>query len=747
MSNFEKTLLWITRIGTVAVLFTPLIIFNDLFFPFITGKNFFFRILVEIIFAAYLPLAVLNLKFRPSKTPILIALSAFIAVISLATVLGVDPYHSFWSNFERMEGLITHLHVFLFFIVVTNIYKDEKEWFFFFNISVSVATLMAVYGIFEHAGLTSTSAISEGGRLVARLGNSIYLAVYLMFHLFIISALALRVREKALKFIYLALFFLNFYVFFLASSRGAFIGFSIGIVWSALCALWFLNSRSVKIAAASIIVIVLLLGILISFFPTNPVVQRTNLFQRLASVQIHDLTSEPRIMIWGIALHAIKERPLLGWGPENFIITFAKFYNPDLYSSEPWFDRAHNMLLEWLVAAGLIGFLSYIGIFAALFYILVKSTRENILDSTTAIIISGFFVAYVAQNIFVFDNVVTYIIIFTVLAYVNSLYQEKFRAKKIYKKVSESTVSVLAAFSLVFLCVSVYFLNIRPILAAGQIITALQSVSRDSTKSVEEILAEFEKVASYNTFGTEEMRERLGDISVQLITNADQITQGHIQFLDKGISELESEAESHPFDAKNHVFLGKLYTLKMNVTHMGGDKAEAEYKKALELSPGYVQTYLGLAELYLISNRNEDASRVANQAYALMDNKVRKAALFYPALSVKVLARDYDGTIQFLKSEKEYFGLWPGVMDDNEGVNTRLLVQRLIASPKNLEARLAILKALDNELDRPYIYIGLAQTYGELGNKKEAREFALKALALDNSLQGEVDKFLESLGK
>src|SRR3989344_7787760 len=111
MSSLERTLLWMIWGCISLLLLTPLVVTNSLFFPFITGKNFFFRIIVEVIFGFYVALAILNRDFRPKKSPLLLVLTLFFAVVTLAALFGVDPYHSFWSNFERMEGLITHLHL------------------------------------------------------------------------------------------------------------------------------------------------------------------------------------------------------------------------------------------------------------------------------------------------------------------------------------------------------------------------------------------------------------------------------------------------------------------------------------------------------------------------------------------------------------------------------------------------------------------------------------------------------------
>ncbi|MBI2030701.1 hypothetical protein HYT05_03695, partial [Candidatus Kaiserbacteria bacterium] len=57
MNTLEKVLRWIVLIGIFALPIIPLYVANSLFFPYITGKNFAFRILVEIMAGAWLALA------------------------------------------------------------------------------------------------------------------------------------------------------------------------------------------------------------------------------------------------------------------------------------------------------------------------------------------------------------------------------------------------------------------------------------------------------------------------------------------------------------------------------------------------------------------------------------------------------------------------------------------------------------------------------------------------------------------
>src|SRR3989338_6306670 len=108
--------------GLFLVPFIPFLVSSIFFFPFIVTKAFAWRILVEIIFAAWLILALLDTAYRPKRSLILYSMFIFLGIIGLADIFGVAPIKSFWSNFERMEGFITLLHLGMFFLVISSVF-------------------------------------------------------------------------------------------------------------------------------------------------------------------------------------------------------------------------------------------------------------------------------------------------------------------------------------------------------------------------------------------------------------------------------------------------------------------------------------------------------------------------------------------------------------------------------------------------------------------------------------------------
>ena len=147
--NLEQFLKPVLTIGVFTVPFIVFIVFNDTFFPFITGKSFVFRVIIEILFGGWIVLAYLNEEYRPKISFIFIAVALLVAVVGIANVFGVNIDKSIWSNYERMDGYITILHLFAYFIVLISFVKNQKHWDQLFNVMIVASCVMGLIGITE----------------------------------------------------------------------------------------------------------------------------------------------------------------------------------------------------------------------------------------------------------------------------------------------------------------------------------------------------------------------------------------------------------------------------------------------------------------------------------------------------------------------------------------------------------------------------------------------------------------------
>jgi O-antigen ligase len=148
---------------------------------------------------------------------------------------------------------------------------------------------------------------------------------------------------------------------------------------------------------------------------------------------------------------------------ESFSYVFSKNYDYHMYRHEQWFERTHNVLLDWLVAAGVFGFCAYLSLFIFALWILWKKTPD--FGSIDRSVLTGLLTAYFFNNLFFFDNLISYLLFFSVLAYIHTVLtrsQEPLFMRKVNKPIIYGVIPVIV----VSLGLSLYFLNARPILVS-----------------------------------------------------------------------------------------------------------------------------------------------------------------------------------------------------------------------------------------------------------------------------------------
>ncbi|MEK7076938.1 MAG: hypothetical protein AAB967_01765, partial [Patescibacteria group bacterium] len=143
-------------------LFSVVVVMTSIFFPFIGGKYYFFRVTVELAFIFALlwwafeaPRGHAEALVRGAlRRPLVIAVSLFVFAFLLATVFAYDPNGAFWSNYERGDGGFQMLHYYIFFILLVLLFDGWKEWRRAFFVSLAAAVIMILYGVFGYISLT-----------------------------------------------------------------------------------------------------------------------------------------------------------------------------------------------------------------------------------------------------------------------------------------------------------------------------------------------------------------------------------------------------------------------------------------------------------------------------------------------------------------------------------------------------------------------------------------------------------------
>ena len=94
-------------------------------------------------------------------------------------------------------------------------------------------------------------------------------------------------------------------------------------------------------------------------------IQQNKLFESVAPrLSVKALIEDARIAAWQVGLKSIFQKPIFGYGPENFFIAFDKFYDPKIPNiGDEWWDRQHNAFLEMEITEGIPALIIYFSLF------------------------------------------------------------------------------------------------------------------------------------------------------------------------------------------------------------------------------------------------------------------------------------------------------------------------------------------------------------------------------------------------
>jgi O-antigen ligase len=586
------------RWGIYACLFvTPFLanyVSDSMFFPFITGKNFAFRILTEVALALYIILALLDSTVRPKYTHLLGSFGAFIGVIFLADIFGVDPHKSLWSNYERSEGFVTHIHLFLYFIVLASVMRTEKLWVMFANSWLVSSIFIFLAGVGQFIG--KERFYMGHNRVDAGLGNSEYVGIFGIFNAFLAALLFVRTdKGHWARYWYVVMGLVNFFLVFMSGTRGSVLGL-IGGIMLALALFAFLDKRHPQYRkyAIGVVASIIVFGAALMLNPEAKIVKAIPVLDRVAHIRIDEGTAESRITIWKMSWEGFKDRPILGWGQENFIQVFAEEFDPKASRLEPWYDRSHDVFFDWLIAAGALGLIAYLSLYVAALYCLwffEKGKRFSLAEKT---IITGMLAAYFIHNIFVFDCLMSYMFFFGVLAWIaQRSYKGEAKNEKSQETLDSGDVAIVAAVVFTVLAVVVYYVNIRNITANQELIMTMQGnvqVMRDG-KPYPRIAALLEP----GLIGTNEAREQLIQ---QALGVAQQAQEGKVEkkfadeYLELADKNIRLRLEENPRDLRMISFAITFYG---SLNQM--DQAEELFKQGVLISPKRGALYLEMAQV------------------------------------------------------------------------------------------------------------------------------------------------------
>lgn len=608
----------------------PLVFFPYVIFPFVFSKLIAFQVLIGLTFPAYAALAWMEPRYRPPKALMYYAILAYFVALALSTVFSVDPARSWWGNQERMNGLFTLLHLLAWLTMAVGLLKSWEGWKRLLNYEIVLSVFMALVALLQ---LVKKDLLffPAGPRVGGLLDNPIYMGAYQIFNLSFLALLCFKTKSNALRAWYVAAAIVNLSAFFAAQSRGALVGLAATIGVFALYYGFFTKSAKARwgilgaagAAFASYVVIYLLRGT--EFVASNGILSRLTNF---------NFTTQTRFIAWKIAWEGFLERPLTGWGLDNFHILFNLKYNPrslEFGYYETWFDRAHNTVLDVLSMTGLIGFLTFFAIFATLFVSVWVARKKGWIDLPIAAILTALPVGYFLQNLFVFDHPAAFSMSYLLFAFVivatRPGFMESHAADSAAGEAPKSAKGHAAPWA-TFAIVQAVFLIIVWQFSVQPARASLATIHHNRYFTVTPAVAweSIQRAGSIATPYRDEQTFLLSRNISALAMNGDfRNYPDWKQWIDYTRELSKKNLAMHP--RNTHYLFAYARFLQDSIGLLEGEEqrealieAEQVYHQAIQTSPKRQQLLFGLAQLYSMAQRPDKTAEVLQKTVEYNEN-------------------------------------------------------------------------------------------------------------------------------
>jgi tetratricopeptide (TPR) repeat protein len=740
----ESNLTKILKYLVYAIAFIPLIIFSQYVSPFHFGKVVVFRSLVEIMVVLFLLLIWQYPGYRPRFTKVTWAFFAFALAFSIATITSVQPYDSFWGSLERMGGLWTFWHYFMFFIILTSVFRTRQEWQRLFEVSLVVAILSAFYGFGQKTDISWIVGSGNRSRIFGTIGNAALFAGYQILALFLALTLFFRKENTYNKKLFFALTaFINFVAVMMTAVRGSILGTAVGLlVFVALYSSVYHSRLARKVLMWFVIFLILFVAFAL-IFKNADFVKNSGYLRRITNFSPQDLTVQTRFWAWQAGLKGWVSSPktmILGWGPENFNIPFSVNFNPKFFNgpgSETLFDRAHNMFIEILVTMGLLGLLSYLSVFVLALKNLWKKIKDKTPDAVYAIGLTSLLVAYVVHNSFIFDTSANFILFFTILGFISFLSDKNIGEAPVLNKKLVNPALMFTVTGILIIAVSVLIYKTN-ILQAEANFTSTRGIIAGWDGDFKGAIIKYKESISYGTPGVYEFRHRMAQYLVDYSSNKS-LSPEIIEALNYAIAEVQKNADTRPLDYLPELYLSRMYIIlgKGNANPSYNDKALEHSLRALKIAPTFVRTYYEVGQAYL--NKKDYAKAIEYFSKAVELNPEVGISYWYLG-AVQMELGDLQNGLKSLEqalnkgygpSEGDYQRLLSVYLKLNDFDKIVSIYEKLvIKNPKN-----------------PQYRASLAVAYAKIGKIDEAVIQAKMAAQIDSNFVPEAKMFVQSLGR
>ena len=362
-SDFRTTTLHavvVTLIGVVLAA-VPFYATQYVFAGLMFEKAMLFYSLTTLLILAYLWLLCLDCQYLPKFNLVGWGFLGLMLGWTISTITSPQPYASFWGAFNRMDGLISWVYYFACFVIIVGTLRKSEDWWRVVRFAMAGIGLVVIYGLGQLVHLRIFAMAGERWRVESTLGNPVFLGGYLASALplalvWMFSLKSIPWRRWSWVFWGLACLTLVFTL-----SRGSWIAglIAVSLTITLYCHRYhpaWLKKILIFSTIGAVVFSLVTVGWLLS--------PKKSWFRQVGEQAV--FRSESMIYrqrSWLAGVKAFAQRPLTGWGLENFHIAFDRNYQIlDRHAAftESHVDRAHNEYIGVAAAGGLVALIPYL---------------------------------------------------------------------------------------------------------------------------------------------------------------------------------------------------------------------------------------------------------------------------------------------------------------------------------------------------------------------------------------------------
>ena len=235
--------------------------------------------------------------------------------------------------------------------------------------------------------------------------------------------------------------------------------------------------------------------------------------------------------------------------------------------------------------------------------------RRSELSRSERTLFTAVLVGYAIHNLFVFDNLYSYIYFFAILALIDSQVARPVSALEEAPVIGEQDGMVYALpIATVVAIALIWTVNVPGMRVATNLITAISP----SSVGVSANIAAFEDLAAHPSFAAQEIREQLVSFTASVVQDTSATNAEKQRIVALSVAEMQKQVAAYPLDVREVIELSYAYST-------AGDNSNAlkEIQTALSLSPKKEQVWIQAGSMELNAGEMKAAQTDFNTAYTL----------------------------------------------------------------------------------------------------------------------------------